>query len=517
MVYNNRFKKVRFLINNEVLEKGEVDEEPEFIIVKGEAKQTNKPVDKHSISINKMMQRFTNMLQDADLEQKQYQYDGVKWCIENEMSPEPVENVRGGFIADEMGLGKTITALGIITAYRLPNTLIVVPPVLIDQWEAQIIKITGKEPLIYYGSDRHLISLDDMIDSTIVLTTYTMLIRKNNLLLDMKWSRVIFDEAHHLRNKNNRYYACKKLNTYIRWLMTGTPVQNSKQDYYNLCNALGFSERFYIKDENRAIISKQYILRRTKAQVGIEMPNMTIENKIVPWSSKEEQEMSEEIHSTLNFSNVSSNKKGGELAQKLRRDGAFASLLRARQSCIMPSLLKDKIGKDSKYNSVIKCSSKLDYVTNFIIERKDNGKGKLIFCHFREEINQVVARLKAGGIQRVAVMDGRVTPDMRKVILTGKYDALVLQIQTCCEGINLQEHYSEIYFISPHWNPSIEDQAIGRCHRIGQKNDVQVFRFIMSGADFETDSEDDEAMTLENYINEKQKHKREIGKEMLSE
>ncbi len=516
MVHSNSYKKVRFLINNEVLQKEEVDEEPEFIIVKGQPKQTNKPVDKHSADILKKMQRFTDMLQDANLEQKQYQYDGVKWCIENEMSVNPVENIRGGFIADEMGLGKTITALGIITAYRLPNTLIVVPPVLIDQWEAQIVRIMGIRPVVYYGNDRHSITLDDMIDNTIVLTTYTMLIKKNNLLLNMKWSRVIFDEAHHLRNKNSRFYACKKLNTYIRWLMTGTPVQNRKQDYYNLCNALGFSENFYTCPENVSIIGKQYVLRRTKAQVGIEMPKLSVEDKLVPWSSNEEQEMSEEIHSTLNFSNVSANEKNGELAQKIKRDGAFASLLRARQSCIMPYLLKDKIGKESKYKSVIKCSSKLDYVTDFIIARKDNDKGKLVFCHFREEIDQVVARLKAGGFQKVGIMDGRVSADRRKAILTNKYDVLVLQIQTCCEGINLQEHYSEIYFISPSWNPSIEDQAIGRCHRIGQKNDVEVFRFIMSGAEFETDSEEDQAMTLESYINERQKQKREIGKELMN-
>jgi SNF2 family DNA or RNA helicase len=113
-------------------------------------------------------------------------------------------------------------------------------------------------------------------------------------------------------------------------------------------------------------------------------------------------------------------------------------------------------------------------------------------------------------------MDGRVSADRRKAILTSKYDVLVLQIQTCCEGINLQEHYSEIYFISPSWNPSIEDQAIGRCHRIGQKNDVEVFRFIMSGAEFETDSEEDEAMTLESYINERQKQKRELSKELMN-
>jgi len=56
---------------------------------------------------------------------------------------------------------------------------------------------------------------------------------------------------------------------------------------------------------------------------------------------------------------------------------------------------------------------------------------------------------------------------------------LILQIQTCCEGLNLQENYSQIYFVAPNWNPSIEEQAIARCHRYGQSKQVQVFRFYM--------------------------------------
>ena len=50
-----------------------------------------------------------------------------------------------------------------------------------------------------------------------------------------------------------------------------------------------------------------------------------------------------------------------------------------------------------------------------------------------------------------------------------------MQIQTGCEGLNLQENYSEVYFVSPHWNPAVEDQAIARCHRIGQKNSTSVY------------------------------------------
>ena len=56
-------------------------------------------------------------------------------------------------------------------------------------------------------------------------------------------------------------------------------------------------------------------------------------------------------------------------------------------------------------------------------------------------------------------------------------DVLIMQIMSGCEGLNLQE-YNQIYFTSPHWNPAVEDQAVARAHRIGQKKPVSVFRFV---------------------------------------
>ena len=56
-------------------------------------------------------------------------------------------------------------------------------------------------------------------------------------------------------------------------------------------------------------------------------------------------------------------------------------------------------------------------------------------------------------------------------------DILLLQIKSCCEGLNLQS-YREIYFTSPHWNPATEDQAVARAHRIGQTKPVKVFKFV---------------------------------------
>jgi hypothetical protein len=93
------------------------------------------------------------------------------------------------------------------------------------------------------------------------------------------------------------------------------------------------------------------------------------------------------------------------------------------------------------------------------------------------------------------------------------YEALVLQIQTGCEGLNLQENYSEIYFISPHWNPAIEDQAVARCHRIGQQKIVYVERFQMEAFDKPDDQEVD-TINIEKYVHLTQNGKRIVANEL---
>jgi superfamily II DNA or RNA helicase len=135
------------------------------------------------------------------------------------------------------------------------------------------------------------------------------------------------------------------------------------------------------------------------------------------------------------------------------------------------------------YSDALRSSSKLDKVIQTILARKDNGAGKLVFCQFRKEIDTIVSRLQLGGIRAVTSFDGRDNKEGRLNKLASSYDVLVIQIKTGCEGLNLQDKYNEIYFVSPHWNPSVEDQAIARCHRIGQKLNVHVFNFEMGAFD----------------------------------
>jgi SNF2 family DNA or RNA helicase len=162
-------------------------------------------------------------------------------------------------------------------------------------------------------------------------------------------------------------------------------------------------------------------------------------------------------------------------------------------------------------------TSKLDAIIDLLVRRKNNGKGKIIFCHFQKEIDVIAYRLKENGFEKVVTYDGRNSGGKNLANLANPADALIIQIQTGCEGLNLQHHFSEIYFVSPHWNPCVEDQAIARCHRIGQTNPVNVFKFEMNGfKNTEKEPEITGPNSLEKYVNYVQDLKRVISKEILS-
>jgi SNF2 family DNA or RNA helicase len=162
----------------------------------------------------------------------------------------------------------------------------------------------------------------------------------------------------------------------------------------------------------------------------------------------------------------------------------------------------------------LKFASKIDTVIDVILERKNNGRGKIIFCHFRKEIDFIHGKLTNGGMKKIIKYDGRNSGGENLIKLAEPADALIIQIQTGCEGLNLQHNFSEIYFVSPHWNPSIEDQAIARCHRIGQNKEVDVFKFEMCGF-YKDDTFQVEPVTLDTYVNNIQDIKRDISRTIL--
>ena len=104
---------------------------------------------------------------------------------------------------------------------------------------------------------------------------------------------------------------------------------------------------------------------------------------------------------------------------------------------------------------------------------------------------------------KLACYDGSLSLHSRqKIVSNTNLNVLIIQIQTACDGLNLQ-HYNEIYFVSPCWNPSIEDQAIARCHRIGQNKTTFVYRFQMT-------FDDTRCTNMDDYMELNQRNKRSI-------
>jgi len=499
------------------------------------------------LSLEQRMDMFDSLIAKAHLDSKSFQRDGLKWCLERELSS---DDVKGGIVADEMGLGKTILMIGLIYSHFVRRTLVVLPVALLKQWQQAILKITGHEALIYYGKERKKITKDQLRSARIVLTTYNIVTLcaydKASLLHTTRWSRIIYDEAHHLRNAaTTRHIGCGSLTAKINWVVSGTPIQNRIADLKSLCSVIGV--KIVATDlktpEIRNAFLRKYVLKRTKLQVGIDLPPLNIETVTVPWSNRTEQHMAIDIHHSLGFSNVKCNKRSA-MKMAFAKQIPLILLMRARQACVMPILMKNQLFSmheegEAKFNethiNAIKANSKINAVVNMVIDRKDNGTGKLIFCHYTKEIDEIKMRLLAGGLKKVVTYDGRTGKNTN--ILTEPADALILQIQTGCEGLNLQEHYSEIYFVSPHWNPAVEDQAIARCYRIGQKKPVNVYKYIMDNFDNETksdekqekiilntndteiivdvDLESDKTLTIENYVNIVQGRKRQLIADML--
>ena len=530
-------------------------------------------------------------------------------------------NVFGGIIADEMGLGKTIVMIGLILAnlVAIHRTLIVVPVALISQWVAQLKKNvidSGFKPdltiAVYHGASRrriiccgggggkwHLmpdrrrrgggggVGGDRPID--IVITTYGSVAlevpasensnaaaaaakkpKRNALavvtakkaprlsLLTFGAERVIFDEAHHMRNKKSRIFrgAMKLLgrcgsgydrssgsggdvgdvggisssSSQVRvWNVTGTPIQNKISDLKSLCYILGFSPAEVIRSEQREFIRDNYVLRRTKMSVGMiaapgsgivagategadvagatggALKSLEHTNSNVSWGNENELQLSREIHTRA--------RNTSDRTERLKL------YTRMRQMCVWPALISSgallrpvAAGKESlaaaaaavvddtydlpveQYKNALSHQSKLDRVVDIINQElaTDPARKSIVFCHFRREMTRIrellLLSVRSGsgggggsgaGLSGLEIIDGSVSGTQRNRILAASPQILLLQIRTCSEGLNLQA-YTDVYFVSPHWNPCVEDQAIARCFRIGQTAQVRVFRFYMS-------------------------------------
>src|SRR6056300_1102854 len=320
-----------------------------------------------------------------------YQSEGVLWMLSMENQ---VHGPKGGFLCDEMGLGKTVQVVSTILGNEKRRTLIVVPKSIIRQWVLEIQKFAPQLSVgIFDGPNR---SLTDSLRHDVVITPYSLLSTSENIPMHVyAWDRVILDEAHEIRNKNSKLFkSVCRIKTDIKWIVTGTPVFNSMNDFVSLCAFLGIEKSLVQGMTNK--IQDIYILRRTKDDLAkintrLELPPCHFENvelEMFPDERRLYEFVFQDAQETIRdaFKNaISLNSKNMVILE---------ALLRARQTMIWPQMYLDGIAKQNgtQPEQWIGRSNKMETLFRMIKSHPDEKT--LVFCQFRGEMDYIQRNLE---------------------------------------------------------------------------------------------------------------------------
>jgi SNF2 family DNA or RNA helicase len=177
------------------------------------------------------------------------------------------------------------------------------------------------------------------------------------------------------------------------------------------------------------------------------------------------------------------------------KNDAMETIIRCRQAATHPLLFlqsiekpknkKRKIVSDNELPTEVPSSTtKFSYIINDIKKVQQETKEKcLIFCSWTNEMKLIQKELKNQGISSL-MYDGKISQANKEAVIYNfqwtTIPVLILQITCGNAGLNLQ-CASRVYIMSPHWNPCIELQAIGRAYRKGQTKEVKCIRLLMKG------------------------------------
>lgn len=421
-----------------------------------------------------------------------YQKAGYKWL-------KTLDNYKfGGILADDMGLGKTIQMLSIIAGYVEENSdsekrasIVICPSSLTLNWQNESQKFTNKlKTLVIRGSAQERKSqIEKMGEYDLVITSYDLLKRDIETYKENKYQFrfAITDEAQYLKNSNTQNAkAVKEILADTKYALTGTPIENSLAELWSIFDYImpgylfGYKkfkteyEMPIVKDNNQNAMKKlkmliePFVLRRTKKEVLTELPEKTI--TVLNNQMKDEQE---KIY--LNY--LAQAKQ--DLAETINLRGfekshiqVLAALTRLRQICCHPSLFI----KDYQEGS-----SKLEQCIEIIKDATEAGHKILLFSGYTSMFELIQKELEKNEITYFK-LTGSTKVDER-IRMVDEFNenkdikVFLISLKAGGTGLNLTGADMVIHY-DPWWNASAENQATDRAYRIGQKNNVQVYKLI---------------------------------------
>ncbi len=399
-------------------------------------------------------------------------FDGRQLEVPFEPFPYQLEGIaflmprHGALLADEMGLGKTAQA---ILSLRLMfhqglirNALIVCPKPLVHNWCRELRMWAPDLPHEVFPADPDLRRTAWKVSNCpLKIVNYEALTRDAELAADpgVFFDVVVLDEAQRIKNRESKTAdAVCGLNRARSWALTGTPIENSHDD---LVNIFAFVDpgRVPAGTPARRLVqlTSDCILRRTKDDVQSDMPpkvfrDLTID--LTPAQQTAYRRAEEEGVVHLN-----------ELGDTISVQHVFHLVMRLKQICNFDPLTGE--------------SAKLDQLKADMEEVAANGRKAIVFSQWVEPLHILADALHQ---YRPLQYHGRIPQNERTPILDRfKADPdchlLLMSYGSGSVGLNLQ-FANHVFLFDRWWNPAVEDQAINRAHRIGQRHPVTVTRFL---------------------------------------
>ncbi|MDA3867310.1 MAG: DEAD/DEAH box helicase [Salinivirgaceae bacterium] len=445
---------------------------------------------------------------------RNYQNAGYQWMRHLR------EFMFGGCLADDMGLGKTLQTLTLLTyhhlecaqenpaaslnaqptdgqldlfaevmpvKYRPATSLIIVPTSLIHNWIAEVAKFSPELKINNYTGANRIQNHQIFRHYDLVITTYGIIRKDIEALEQFKFDYIIIDESQNIKNPGSATYkAAIKLQSNHKLVLTGTPIENSLTDLWAQLNFINpgivgnqkwFKEHFAVPIEKRQDEEKleklkklisPFILRRKKADVAKDLPELT-EQTIFCEMSAEQKELYDKTKSAVRnkLSKLTPyDASGGNAIMVLK------ALSQLRQLACSPRLLNADAEEQSGKTEIV-----LKDLENLVAE---NHK-VLIFSFFTKHLDIIADECKKKK-WKYQMLTGKVSQADREQIIAkfqeNKDDHIFL-ISLKAGGVGLNLTAADyVMVLDPWWNPAAEAQAINRAHRIGQKKNVIVYRYV---------------------------------------
>jgi hypothetical protein len=345
---------------------------------------------------------------------------------------------------------------------------------------------------------------------------YESAARKPWLLGQIKWDRMIYDEAHRIASGNTGTDLALRIEADAKWMLTGTPIVNKVRDLVMLLRIVGVKNLPGAYLEALAPFIKKYVMARTMNQLRTSIPDAPKApihvTKSLDFLSKDEEEF---YHNKVDM-----------MASRLQRLGGKGSalerlklLMRLRQVSLHPQIYNEARKMQLKSHWTLpdwtESSTKFEAIRE-LVDAPESHKW-IIFCHFRHEMQMLEDMLKGeSAVELVQQYHGGLTATQKEDVLErtmmpqmeGKQEVLLVQLQSGGTGLNLQ-HFDRIIFTGPWWTSALMSQAVGRAVRIGQTKQVVVYHLHLKA------EENEEQMNIDRFMAGKAEEKGELCAKVL--